>query len=344
MAKLHIFNPEHDLALASGLANFTSPHAGRQLRADLGYLPAIWAEAGDYVLVENVEDAKTGFSRAMHRQFDGFVEKRQLAKLEIEAVEPWGWDAALKAFILRYGVGEGLLPTDKEIDTIRDLSHRKHALTLLRDLQIPGTTGISWLQDFVPGISQFLEDHQHIVLKAPWSSSGRGIRFVDYKMNEYQMRWARNVIERQGCVVMEPYYNKVKDFGMEFESDGEGTAHYLGLSLFHTVNGAYTGNILASEDEKREAINHYVSGELLDDVKVKIQTLLGKLYRNKYKGPLGVDMMIVAREDKQGFLLHPCVEINLRRTMGHVALAIQREGIMQITYSDNHYKLKIHKR
>ena len=37
---IHVFNPEHDIALASNLANFTAPHAGRQLRADLGFLPA----------------------------------------------------------------------------------------------------------------------------------------------------------------------------------------------------------------------------------------------------------------------------------------------------------------
>ena len=43
--KLHIFNPEHDLALAANLSNFTAPHAGRQLRADLGFIPAIWAAA-----------------------------------------------------------------------------------------------------------------------------------------------------------------------------------------------------------------------------------------------------------------------------------------------------------
>ena len=54
---LHIFNPEHDIALASNLANFTAPHAGRELRADLGYLPVLWAEEGDMVLVDNVDYA-----------------------------------------------------------------------------------------------------------------------------------------------------------------------------------------------------------------------------------------------------------------------------------------------
>ena len=51
MKKLHIFNPEHDIALASNLANFTAPHAGRQLRADLGFLPVLWANEGDVPLI-----------------------------------------------------------------------------------------------------------------------------------------------------------------------------------------------------------------------------------------------------------------------------------------------------
>ena len=63
MATLHIFNPEHDIALAANLSNFTSPHAGRQLRADIGFLPAIWAGEGDVVLVagkghENYQEIK----------------------------------------------------------------------------------------------------------------------------------------------------------------------------------------------------------------------------------------------------------------------------------------------
>ena len=52
MTTLHIFNPEHDIALASNMERFTAPHAGRQLRGDLGYLPAFWAEEGDVVIVD----------------------------------------------------------------------------------------------------------------------------------------------------------------------------------------------------------------------------------------------------------------------------------------------------
>ena len=80
--KLHIFNPEHDLALASNLSNFTAPHAGRQLRADLGYIPALWAKDDDYVLVENVEQANKAYGRLWARIGSGkrqFVDKNQLA-------------------------------------------------------------------------------------------------------------------------------------------------------------------------------------------------------------------------------------------------------------------------
>ena len=342
MATLHIFNPEHDIALAANLSNFTSPHAGRQLRHDLGYLPAIWASEG-YVLVEDVESAQRDFARVMHRGFDGFVDKHQLAKLNITHVEPWGWDLALRSFLLRYGVTA--VPTEEKIAMIRDLSHRKYAVDLLRELGFEGTIGESWQADLMVEVEQALRNYQQIVIKAPWSSSGRGIRFIDKELNEYQRRWIQNVIASQGSVVIESYCHKVKDFGMEFESDGQGHVRYLGLSIFHTQNGAYIGNILASEEEKQEMINRYIPEELLTSVKEKICTYLGPLYRDQYAGPFGVDMMVVKGEGNHRFLLNPCVEINLRRTMGHVALALSKQclsdHVMRVEYSDNTYKLKI---
>jgi hypothetical protein len=52
--------------------------------------------------------------------------------------------------------------------------------------------------------------------------------------------------------------------------DANGQIHYLGLSLFHTKNGAYIGNILATEEKKREMMARYLPIDLLDDVKQRI--------------------------------------------------------------------------
>ena len=362
MAILHIFNPEHDIALAANLSNFTAPHAGRALRADVGYLPAIWAAPDDYVLVDNAEDAQTAFARLLHRSFKGFVEKRQLAHLPISRVEPWGWDLALRSFLLRYGVPSEVIPSEQQIAVIRDLSHRKTAVDLLRSLAMEGTVGESVVLETPEAVALQVQRWGRVVVKAPWSSSGRGIRFVDTILDDYQTRWLRNVLDRQGSVVVEPYYDKVKDFAMEFQSDGNGSVTCLGLSLFHTSNGAYTGNILASEEEKREMISRYVSTDLLDAVQERICQLLGPVFKDHYQGPFGVDMMLVNGQCSMfngqcsmfnvqcsmvngQCLLHPCVEINLRRTMGHVALALSpqtRSGqVMAVDYSDNHYKLHL---
>ena len=347
--KLLVFNPEHDLALAANLSNFTAPHAGRQLRTDLGYIPAVWAATDDRVLVENVEDAERRFLRLMRRPFSRFIDKDQIRRYDFSAVDVWGWDLAIRSSLLRWGVDAGLMPTVTQIDAIRQLSHRRYAMQLLNSLQMPGTIGDACETNQIETIADRLQSGEHLVVKAPWSSSGRGVRFMDGIMNIYDSGWLRHVIEKQGSVMVEPYYNKVKDFGMEFLSDGRGAVSYVGLSLFQTSNGAYTGNILADDEEKEAMISRYIPVDLLKTVQGKICDFMGVLLKDRYVGAFGIDMMVVRREDGDGFLLHPCVEINLRRTMGHVAISLTEltsglPKLMKIEYDSNIYKMKISKR
>ena len=347
--KLLVFNPEHDLALAANLSNFTAPHAGRQLRADLGFIPAIWAAADDYVHVENVEDAERRFLRLTRRPFGRFIAKEQICKHKFTAVDVWGWDLAIRAFLLRWGIDAAIMPTATQIDDIRQLSHRRYAMQLLDCLQMPGIIGSSCETNQIENIIDRLHSGEHLVVKAPWSSSGRGVRFMEDDVNIYDNGWLRNVIVKQGSVMVEPYYNKVKDFGMEFVSDGNGSVSYIGLSLFQTSNGAYTGNILASEEEKENLISRYIPIDLLKTVQQKICAKMGSWLKDQYTGVFGIDMMVVRRDDGDGFLLNPCVEINLRRTMGHVAISLTEltsglPKLMKIEYDSNIYKMKISKR
>ena len=347
--KLLVFNLEPDSELPANLSNFTAPHAGRQLRADLGFIPAIWAAADDYVHVENVEDAERRFLRLTRRPFGRFIAKEQICKHKFTAVDVWGWDLAIRAFLLRWGIDAAIMPTATQIDDIRQLSHRRYAMQLLDCLQMPGIIGSSCETNQIENIIDRLHSGEHLVVKAPWSSSGRGVRFMEDDVNIYDNGWLRNVIVKQGSVMVEPYYNKVKDFGMEFVSDGNGSVSYIGLSLFQTSNGAYTGNILASEEEKENLISRYIPIDLLKTVQQKICAKMGSWLKDQYTGVFGIDMMVVRRDDGDGFLLHPCVEINLRRTMGHVAISLTEltsglPKLMKIEYDSNIYKMKISKR
>ena len=362
---LHIFNPEHDIALASNLPNFTAPHAGRQLSHDLGFIPAIWADDDERVLVDNIETAQKCFGslrmsarRLLGKELavrpDMFVcDNNPHRMASVRNVEPWGWNRALKHRLLKHGVEPSVLYDDDKLDVLRELSHRHTAARLLPSLLVSGTVGNAYEASSAEEVMHLVGELNSTVLKAPWSSSGRGIRFVNTSTltGDNVRGWIKNMMESQGSVMVEPFYNKVKDFGMEFESMDDGSVRYLGLSLFHTSNGAYTGNIVAQEKVKQKLLSNYISPELLCLVKDLICRNFPSLLDGRYVGPFGVDMMVVNTQPDipdAPLSLHPCVEVNLRRTMGHVALALTPDdedlkAVMRIDYSNNTYKIKLEK-
>jgi len=352
--KIHVFNPEHDIALANSTAYFTPPHAARELRSDLGFIAALWADDGDMVLVDDKEYAMEAVRHVSNYAADvSFVTMNDLKNVKTEmtagcSIHPWGWDISIKRqFFSANTVFIPLLPTNGQLMRIKEMSNRRFAaeslLAPLRESDRSLTGESVWVSDF-DSVADIIMKNKRSVLKAPWSCSGRGVRYVCDRLDDHQAGWCRNVILKQGGVMVEPFYNKVVDFGMEFTADGKGRADYCGLSLFRTVNGAYTGNILATEKDKLGLLARYVDETLLANVRDTITRIMGPALNDVYSGPFGVDMMVVTGPD-DGFCLHPCVEMNLRRTMGHVALGISPsqpmpKAVMNIGY-DGRYRLRI---
>ena len=256
--KLHIFNPEHDIALASDMFNFVAPHAGREMRSDLGFLPALWAEDGDMVLVDDIASALSRVRHLGRYAHDvAFVTYQDLKHLPpLEEICPWGWDRSLRFQLERNGIAKELLPTDAYLDSIRAMSHRWWAgQNLLKKLTEANDERVGSSR-LIDNISQLENIGYTYVMKAPWSSSGRGLRYVD-QLTSHQRGWAKNVIARQGALTLEPYYRKIKDFAVELYAYPD-RIEYLGLSVFQSSNGSYVGNILASEEEKVEIISIYI--------------------------------------------------------------------------------------
>lgn len=390
--RLHIFNPEHDIALAHGSPLFTSPRAGRQLRADLGFLPALWAGEESVVWTDQPQKAWQAVRRLGLDVPPGlFVDTPSLRRLarQVEAVDPWGWDAALCHQLQRLGVNPRILPTAEELEEVRALSHRRTAKELLDSIQHTSLTdntigdSIKEKEEVIETTSKAVElrgeaieltgetieptgksieltgeaievkDEAALlqqlarwpeaVLKAPWSSSGRGVRMVSAPVHSSVLQWALGVMRRQGSLMVEPLYHKVADFGMEFSANAEGFT-YLGLSLFDTSGTAYTGNVLATEEEKRTKLARYLSPTQIDSLRQLVLNCLEAISPRFRLGPFGIDMMIVRTEDGK-VRVHPCVEINFRRTMGHVAIALQQRittpfEAMAVTFEDGHYHLR----
>ncbi|MBQ4229746.1 MAG: hypothetical protein II675_08120, partial [Bacteroidaceae bacterium] len=228
---LYVFNPENDMALADGHPGYTPPVQIQQMRRELWWLPQWWAEDED--IVWNGEE--------------------RLNLSDDTRILPWGWSPALCHQLKQAGVQESLLPSRKELEHLRQLSHRQTAVSLLQELrsELPldgHFAGNSVLCRSIEEAEETANAYGEALLKSPWSSSGRGLMKTD---NPQWKAWASRILKAQGSIVVEQFMHKVTDFALEFWLDGKGGVEYRGLSLFYTnERGAYLGNWVAPEEQK----------------------------------------------------------------------------------------------
>lgn len=321
---LYIFNPEHDLALASGEANYMAPASARRMASELALLPMWYAEEGSAVLAPSAYnlDYVKKIQELLGLSVDLITEPELAIEPDLD-IRPWGWDVALRKRLSVLGVDEVLLPSMGQLNDLREYSHRSKAVALLPELQLNEYfCGESYYLKTPEEWKRFVEGRKECLLKAPLSGSGKGLNWCKGIFTSFISGWCTRVAASQGGVIAEPIYNKVEDFAMEFYSDGAGELTFVGYSLFHTgKSGMYEGNCLLSNEAIRKQLAQYIPLEALMDLENCLKYRLSALVGTVYKGYLGVDMMICRfpENEKPVFRIHPCVEINLRMNMGVIA-------------------------
>lgn len=321
---LYIFNPEHDLALASGETNYMAPASARRMASELALLPMWYAEEGSAVLAPSAYnlDYVKKIQELLGLSVDLITEPELAIEPDLD-IRPWGWDVALRKRLSVLGVDEVLLPSMGQLNDLREYSHRSKAVALLPELQLNEYfCGESYYLRTPEEWKRFVEGRKECLLKAPLSGSGKGLNWCKGIFTPFISGWCTRVAASQGGVIAEPIYNKVEDFAMEFYSDGAGELTFVGYSLFHTgKSGMYEGNRLLSNEAIRKQLAQYIPLEALMDLENCLKYRLSALVGTVYKGYLGVDMMICRfpENEKPVFRIHPCVEINLRMNMGVIA-------------------------
>lgn len=297
MSKLFLFNPEHDLCLADGRADYIPP-------------------ASVVEFAQRVE----------------WITRYMPVPASAGRVVSWGWNAVLKRRLKEQGWNGEELPSEDQLQFIRENSRREVAVEMLEHLwNIFGsdslvTASYRTIALSMREIEAFLAQHNRIVLKAPLSGSGKGIRFITGELMETDRGWCRNILQRQGALIVEQRLHVVQEFAMLFEcvpagsNASAGKVEFRGYSLFYASNGAYKGNILASNEHIEKILTQYVPVELLHKVQEGIATHLQKKLSGRYQGFVGVDQFICRDTgNTEKCTLNPAVEINLRMTMGLVA-------------------------
>lgn len=321
---LYLFNPEHDLALASGETNYMAPASARRMASELALLPMWYAEEGSAVLAPSAYnlDYVKKIQELLGLSVDLITEPELAIEQDLD-IRPWGWDVALRKRLSVLGVDEVLLPSMGQLNDLREYSHRSKAVALLPELQLNEYfCGESYYLKTPEEWKRFVEGRKECLLKAPLSGSGKGLNWCKGIFTSFISGWCTRVAASQGGVIAEPIYNKVEDFAMEFYSDGAGELTFVGYSLFHTgKSGMYEGNCLLSNGAIRKQLAQYIPLEALMDLENCLRYRLSALVGTVYKGYLGVDMMICRfpENEKPVFRIHPCVEINLRMNMGVIA-------------------------
>lgn len=299
MSCLHVFNCDNDLALANFSPGFTPSSTIQMMMQELSSLPLAWADEGDLV----VDTFSTHYFIADGK--GGTLQDYQNTPLPLEGdgerLYLWGWSPAVCHRLRKMGVSPDLLPTDAQLAEIRRLSSRERAVELLAAMRRDGVCADlqSVYCTHEGQVEEVLSHWPRTILKAPWSGSGKGLRFGQDGREDTLRGWYQRIIQQQGGVVVEPLYDKVHDLAMEFWSDGEGHVTYQGLSLFEThPNGAYSGNLLMPESEKQAWLDERVPPSLSQVVRQWLEARLSALIGTAYRGYLGVDMMVVAESEQ----------------------------------------------
>ena len=138
-------------------------------------------------------------------------------------------------------------------------------------------------------------------------------------------RWIDGALHRQGSLLCEVGLDRVQDFAIECECrDGKTvlTGYSVFDSDFHSQFGR--GRVAPMEELHQFLSRQYPA---LDQVVEDVIKALDNIVAPHYEGPLGVDMMLYKKENGT-VALNPCVEVNLRMTMGMVTAAMgSRHGL-----------------
>lgn len=314
----YLFNPHNDLALAAGTRSYTPPR-NAALLASCGALLPLW-------LTTSPDD--TAIAQPVDPQWIETTTRLFSLKGNVSPVapaqssgRPWGWSPAVVTEFVKRGIDRSRLPDDDAIERMRMLSHRRTSIVINRRFADIGLDTPPFAIEVFDkhGLEQAAEAFgNRFVVKSPWSSTGRGVFASTSVAPSTLLKNIEGIIHRQGSVIVEPLLDRKTDFAMLFHSDNK-TVRYRGLSLFDTVGTAYTGNLLLPDSVLANRIESQLrQPEQLQAVASALELILSDIIARDYEGWMGVDMMIYGDR-----CLAPCIELNLRMTMGVVAATLR---------------------
>jgi hypothetical protein len=355
---IYYYNPTCELAVANGSEYFQIPALLRKFEYDLDILPAFFARPNDITLVHKIPSpqfldslVKAGFEISCLRLLEESLKDPSFIDSPKGFLTPWGWSPVVHKLLasLKPSCGPEFKnsPVTQWNPVHKELYSRKKGLELL--CTVITDSCCDWMP-FFEDLPQICTTHEEIILlqnkwgrivvKSPWSSSGRGLQVLRKgEYNQTNRQVISGFFNQQGYVIAGPWHNKLIDMSLQFFSDGKGRVEYKGLSSFITdKSGRYAGSYIEEIPKELDIdVKYFLEGHLEVVRDLIFKSLTDSLYSTRYCGWIGVDSIVYKSENGQ-LMIHPCIEVNCRYTMGAIALVIRNHlaegsrGMLRTTY------------
>jgi hypothetical protein len=341
-ADVFYFNPTCELAIANGSFSYMPPRLLRQFENDCSVLPFVFAKSGDFVLTDKIPSpdfilklSDAGF------EMPGFCSLDELISRNVQpfgSIIPWGWSPAahfiLKDLKVKCASEFQESPVFNWKEEHKILFERITSLQFLTNFLQQNPLDFFIEEAFVgtivteiEEIEKLLKRHLPLVLKAPLSSSGRGIQILRKPtLSNPNRQWVSGILNQQKYLIAEPYLDKIADISFQFRINDKNEPEYLGHSVFETnTNGQYKCSFIHPE------IGNSGFSEIFLETKTMINITAARLktalqqsvYAINHRGFTGIDALIY--RDQGGLKIQPCIEINSRMNMGILSMQIEKK-------------------
>ena len=339
LPNIFIYNPTCEIAIANGTLSFMPNKNLSKFERDLDVLPLYFADSNDVLLVRQMPDSDflnrisaAGIKLPKFKLLEEALKDDEFVQTNKNSLQAWGWSPRIHHILkpFKESCSSEYLnqPNAYWKNEHRNLYGRETALKVLKsflskhpDEKYIDQSQIARVCTNIQEIETLIEEWKQLVIKAPLSSSGRGLQVLRYShLNDSITQWINGTLEAQNYVTVEALLDKKHEFSLQYYCDGKGKLSYMGPGFFLTSsNGQYEGNILGDMPEHFKA---YLSDAQMEELSEGIKSAMeASDLATNYCGYLGVDCLLF--EDKSGKMrLQPCVEINLRYNMGTLALIL----------------------
>ncbi len=332
---VHWFNPNEELAMVAKEGSKYQPKKSHQLlENDLSILPLAWARRDDVVLVKEMPSR----DHLVRLKNYGVVipellkigEEEDLLERKIGGLKPWAWGPVASHKLRKY------LPAAPEfVDLgwknwqVQDayLFSKKAGLDLAKMFSEEVGQWCKSKEEVIEFVRDFSKDGD-VLLKAPWSSAGRGhLRLIDGEWSEISKSWLDKILAQQGGVVVEPWLDRVLDFSAQYEVTKD-SVKLIGMTrVINDAAGRYLGTMVHHKwtiglDSKLTEFL-FRNEKVMQLYKVEMPKRIKEMVSDDFSGNFGVDAMVFLHNGE--YRLRKVVEVNPRVTMGKAALELYQK-------------------